>query len=282
MEKVLIVTDSSSDLPENIPKDLPIKVLPMSVSVKDEPDMDISNISTKEFYDLMRAGKILPTTSQVNVVTFMEFFTSCIDKGVVPIFLGLSSRLTGSFQSALLAKKNIEASDEEIIIIDSKCASLGLGMVVLRAAKMAKTGKDPKEIAKAAEHYALHTEHIFTVDSLEHLKRGGRISATKAFVGGLLKIKPILYFKDGAILPLEKVRGRKNIIRRMVEIMRERGNNLENQVIGISHGDNEELASELEAIIREEFKVKDIVKSWIGPVVGSHSGPGTTALFFQN
>lgn len=282
MEKILIVTDSSSDLPENIPKDLPIKVLPMSVSVKDEPSMDISNISTKEFYDLMRVGKILPTTSQVNVVTFMEFFTRCIDKGIIPIFLGLSSKLTSSFQSALLARKNVGASDEEIIIIDSKCASLGLGMVVLKAAKMAKEGENPKEIAKAAEHYALHTEHIFTVDSFEHLKRGGRISATKAFVGGLLKIKPILYFEDGAILPLEKVRGRKNIIRRMVEIMRERGSGLENQVIGISHSDNEELACELEEIIREEFNVKNIIKSWIGPVIGSHTGPGTVALFFQN
>lgn len=282
MKKVLIVTDSSSDLPENTPKDLPIKILPMSVSVKDKPDMDISNISTKEFYDLMRDGDILPTTSQVNVVTFMEFFKKCLKQDIVPIFLGLSSKLTSSYQSALLARKNIGASKNEIIIIDSKCASLGLGMVVIRAAKMAKAGEDPIKIAKAAEHYALRTEHIFTVDSLDHLKRGGRISATQAFVGGLLKIKPILQFQDGAIYPLEKVRGRKNMVRRMVEIMEERGRNLENQIIGISHSDNEELAQELEELIRAKFVVKGTIRSWIGPVVGSHTGPGTVALFFQN
>lgn len=282
MKKVLIVTDSSSDLPENILEDLPIKILPMSVSVKDKPDMDISNISTKEFYDLMREGEILPTTSQVNVATFMEFFKRCLKQDIIPIFLGLSSKLTSSYQSALLARKNIGASKDDIIIIDSKCASLGLGMVVIRAAKMAKAGEDPKKIAKAAEHQALHTEHIFTVDSLNHLKRGGRISTTQAFVGGLLKIKPILQFQGGAIYPLEKVRGRKNMVRRMAEIMGERGKNLEDQIIGISHSDNEELAQELEKLIKAKFVVKNIIRSWIGPVVGSHTGPGTVALFFQN
>lgn len=282
MKKVLVVTDSSSDLPENTPKDLPIKILPMPVSIKDKPDMDISKISIKQFYDLMRKGEILPTTSQVNVGTFLEFFKKCLESDILPIFIGLSSKLTSSYQSALLARKNIGASSDDIIIIDSKCASLGLGMVVIRAAKMAKAGEDPKLIAKVAEHHALHTEHIFTVDSLDHLRRGGRISATQAFVGGLLQIKPILHFQDGAIFPLEKVRGKKNTVRRMAEIMKERGENLEDQIIGISHGDNEELAQELEEIIKAKFVVKGIIKSWIGPVIGSHTGPGTVALFFQN
>ena len=131
-------------------------------------------------------------------------------------------------------------------------------------------------------HYALHMEHIFTVDSLEHLKRGGRISAAQAFVGGLLNIKPVLHFIDGSIHPLEKVRGRRNVIKRMVEIMAERIKNPEKQVVGISHGDNEELAVELAEAVKKEFGINDIMMSWIGPVIGSHSGPGTVALFFQN
>ncbi len=280
MKKTVIITDTSSDLPDEIKANYPIKILQMVVSSKDRPEMDISNISNKEFYDLMRQNKILPTTSQVTVNTYMQVFKEYLEKDTVPIVLGLSSKLTNSYESAVLAKENLKA--DEVIVIDSKCASLGLGLVVYRAAKMAKEGAAPEDIAEDARFYAEHMEHIFTVDSLDHLKRGGRISAAQAFVGGLLNVKPILHFVDGAIHPLEKIRGKKNIVKRMVEIMGERGVNPENQLVGISHGDNEELALELADAVKKEFKVKDIMMSWIGPVVGSHSGPGTVALFFQN
>jgi DegV family protein with EDD domain len=280
MENVIIITDSSCDLPEEIIGKYPIKVLPMPVSVKDDPNMDISHFTLKEFYDSMRNGEILPTTSQVVVPAFMQCFEECMNQGQIPLVLGLSSKLTSSYESALLARENLKA--QEVIVIDTKCASLGLGLVVLKAAQMAKEGNSPQEIADIIEHYALHMEHIFTVDSLEHLKRGGRISAAQAFVGGLLNIKPVLHFVDGAIHPLEKVRGRRNVVKRMVEIMAERVNNPEDQVVGISHGDNEELATELAEVIKKEFGIKDIIMSWIGPVIGSHSGPGTVALFFQN
>ncbi len=280
MKNVIIITDSSCDLPEEIIEKYPIKVLPMPVTVKDDPNMDISHFTLKEFYDSMRRGEILPTTSQVVVPTFMQCFEECLNKGQTPIVLGLSSKLTSSYESALLARENLKAQD--IIVIDTKCASLGLGLVVLKAAHMAKEGKSSQEIAEEIMHYALHMEHIFTVDSLEHLKRGGRISAAQAFVGGLLNIKPVLHFIDGSIHPLEKVRGRRNVIKRMVEIMAERIKNPEKQVVGISHGDNEELAVELAEAVKKEFGINDIMMSWIGPVIGSHSGPGTVALFFQN
>ncbi|MDD4569934.1 MAG: DegV family protein [Tepidanaerobacteraceae bacterium] len=280
MKNVIIVTDSSCDLPEEIINNYPITVLPMPVTVKDDPDMDISHYTIKEFYDSMRRGEIMPTTSQVVVPAYMRCFEEFMNQGKMPIVLGLSSKLTSSYESALLARENLKAKD--IIVIDTKCASLGLGLVVFKAAQMAKEGKSPQEIAEKIKHYALHMEHIFTVDSLEHLKRGGRISAAQAFVGGLLNIKPVLHFVDGAIHPLEKVRGRRNVVKRMVEIMAGRAKNPENQVIGISHGDNEELAMELAEAVKREFGIKDIEMSLIGPVIGSHSGPGTVALFFQN
>ena len=280
MKNVIIITDSSCDIPAEMINKFPIKVLPMAVSLKDDPEKDISNLGIEEFYDLMRQGKIMPTTSQVVAPVYMQCFKECLDHNQVPIVLGLSSRLTSSYESALLAKENLKA--EEVVVIDTKCASFGLGLVVLKAAQMAKEGKTPEEITKKIEHYALHMEHIFTVDSLEHLKRGGRISATQAFVGGLLNIKPVLHFDDGAIHPLEKVRGRRNVVKRMVEIMADRVKNPENQIIGISHGNNEKLAMELAEAVKKEFGVKDIMMSWIGPVIGSHSGPGTVALFFQN
>ena len=152
MKEVVVVTDSSCDLPKEILEQYPIKVMTMPVSVKDNPNMDISNLTLKEFYDAMRRGEILPTTSQVVVSAFMQCFEECRNNGQIPIVLGLSSKLTGSFDSALLAKENLQF--EEAVIFDTKCASLGLGMVVLKAAKMAKEGKDIQEIAEEAKHYA--------------------------------------------------------------------------------------------------------------------------------
>jgi DegV family protein with EDD domain len=280
MKKAIIITDTSCDLPGEIIDQYPIKVLPMPVSVKDKPEMNISGLTVKEFYDMMRNNQIMPTTSQVSVATFIKTFEECLKEKYAPVVIGLSSKLTSSYQSALMAKDTLKSDD--IVVLDSKCASLGQGLVVMKAAKMARDGKNPKEIVEEIVPYAEHMEHIFTVDSLEHLKRGGRISAAQAFVGGLLNIKPILHFVDGAIQPLEKVRGRKNVIKRMVDIMAQRGKNIENQIIGISHGDNEEMALELADTIKTKYGVKDIIISWIGPVIGSHAGPGTLALFFQN
>ncbi|HHW02888.1 MAG TPA: DegV family protein [Thermoanaerobacterales bacterium] len=280
MKKAIIITDTSCDLPGEIIDQYPIKVLPMPVSVKDKPEMNISGLTVKEFYDMMRNNQIMPTTSQVSVATFIKTFEECLKENYAPVVIGLSSKLTSSYQSALMAKDTLKSDD--IVVLDSKCASLGQGLVVMKAAKMARDGKNPKEIVEEIVPYAEHMEHIFTVDSLDHLKRGGRISAAQAFVGSLLNIKPILHFVDGAIQPLEKVRGRKNVIKRMVEIMAQRGKNIENQIIGISHGDNEEMALELADTIKTKYGVKDIIISWIGPVIGSHAGPGTLALFFQN
>ncbi|MFO7152123.1 MAG: DegV family protein [Bacillota bacterium] len=280
MIKTLIVTDSSCDLPEGISKDLPIKVMEMPVALKDNPEKDLSDLDIKEYYGLMRNGKILPTTSQVNMIKFMECFKECLDKGITPIVIGLSSKLTKSYEAALVARKNMP-DPEKVIVVDSKSASLGLGMIVMRAARMALEGYPPEEIARVAESYAGRIEHIFVVESLDHLKRGGRLSAAQAFVGGLLNIKPILHIVDGAIEPLEKVRGKKNALKKMLDIMAERAKNLEEQVVGISHADDEESAKELEREIRERFNPKDVLISWVGPVIGAHAGPGTIAIFFE-
>lgn len=286
MSKTLIITDTSNDLPQEMIPEYPIKVLPMPVTLKDAPEADISDLTVSEFYDKMRHEGILPTTSQVTMVNFMKCFEECLQEDISPLVLGLSSKLTGSYQAALVAKESLKdkwgAKADDIVVLDTKSASLGLGLTVLQAAKMAKEGRPLEEIAEDAEHRSRHMEHIFTVDSLDHLKRGGRISAAQAFVGGLLQIKPLLHFEGGAILPLEKVRGQKHIVKRMVEIMGERGRNLSGQLVGISHGDNEALALELAEAVKAEFGVKEIIMSWIGPVIGAHSGPGTVALFFQN
>src|SRR5699024_186709 len=133
-----------------------------------------------------------------------------------------------------------------------------------------------------AQYHAKHMEHIFTVDDLEYLYRGGRVSRTAAFVGTLLKIKPILHVDDGKLVPLEKIRGSKKVLSRMLDIMEERGTDFKNQTIGISHGDDPETAQKLAEMIKEKFDVQKVLIEMVGAVIGAHSGPGTLAVFFLN
>jgi DegV family protein with EDD domain len=167
-------------------------------------------------------------------------------------------------------------------IFDTKGASVGHGLTVLEAARMAKEGKDLDIVLAKAKEMAGRMEHIFVVDSLDMLKKGGRISATQAFLGGMLNVKPVLQLKEGKIIPLDKVRGWKKALAKLINVMEERGRDFEQQVIGISHADYEEMAKDLAEQIKARFKVKDIFISEIGPVIGSHTGPGTIALFFQS
>jgi DegV family protein with EDD domain len=125
-------------------------------------------------------------------------------------------------------------------------------------------------------------EHLFSVDDLDHLAKGGRVSKASAFVGGLLNIKPLLNVEDGKLVPIEKIRGKKKLMRRIIEVMKERGNSLQEQVIGISHADDKETAEEMKKMIIEEFKPQDVYISDIGAAIGSHTGPGTIAIFFLN
>src|SRR5690625_37897 len=147
--------------------------------------------------------------------------------------------------------------DAKFEIVNTKCASIGYGLVVLRAAKLALEGASIDEIVDIATYHAKHMEHIFTVDDLEYLYRGGRVSKTSAFVGSLLRIKPLLHVEDGKLIPIEKIRGSKRVLNRMVEVMEERGVDFKNQVIGISHGDDIETANALAQKIKDKFGVKD-------------------------
>jgi DegV family protein with EDD domain len=192
-----------------------------------------------------------------------------------------SSRLSGTYQSSVIAKEMLTGGRVETL--DTKSASVGLGLTVLEAAKMAKDGADLDTVLAKARDMSARMEHIFVVDSLEMLKRGGRISAAQAIIGGMLNVKPVLQIDaEGQIVPLDKVRGWKKALAKLIQVMAERGKNLEQQTIGISHANNREMVEELSQLIKTEYNVKDIFVSEIGPVIGSHAGPGTVALFFQS
>lgn len=278
-----IITDSASDLSFELTKQLGIDVLPLSVFLGDVEYKDGETIEPKELYDNMRVGKVYKT-SQVAPQAFKQKFEEYAKNNEPCIYIAFSSELSGTYQSSLIAKEEIveEYPNFDITIIDTKCASGGFGLVVLKAAQMAAEGATKEEIVRTTEFNAEHMEHIFTVDDLEYLFRGGRVSRTAAVIGSLLNIKPILHVEDGKLVPLEKVRGRNKVLKRMMEIIEERGNDLDKQTIGITHGDDIEVAMKAKEMIEEKFGSKDFVIRDVGCAVGAHSGPGTLAIFFLN
>lgn len=283
---IKIITDSAADLPQEIINEYDITVLPLLVTYNDEVYEDRVTMKPEKLLNDMRGGRTYKT-AQVPIGSFIDEFSKCVKEKTDAIYIGFSSELSGTYQGAVMAKKQVfsdetEKSDINLDIIDTKCASLGFGMVVYYAARLAKEGKGREEILDAINFYSNHMEHIFTVDDLEYLYRGGRVSKTSAFVGGLLNIKPILDVKDGKLIPLEKKKGRKRVLKRIVEIMDERGVNLSDQTIAISHGDDLETAQKLQGMIKEKFGTEKFVINTIGASIGAHAGPGTIALFFLN
>lgn len=280
----VLIVDSNCDLPlsyikENNIVPLFIKVLFKGIETQDDFGQ---TLTYKEFYDSVRQGET-PSTSQINSFTFAEKFTELIKKGKNIIYISMSSALSGCTSSATIAKNEvlIDYPLADISVIDSRSASLGCGLICYYAMEMLNAGMTKDEVVKWVEENKLKVNHWFTVDDLHHLKRGGRVSSTAAILGTLLDIKPILNVdNEGRLIPAFKVKGRKKSIKALSEKFEERAVDIEKQVVFISHGDCLEDAQFLRRIILEKHKVKDIIINEIGPAVGSHSGPGTVALFF--
>ena len=280
---VKILSDSACDLPRELIEEYSIDILPIIVIKDDKEYLDNVTIKPEEVYSNMRNGEIYKT-AQIPPNAFKEKFTEYANNGDNAIYIAFSSGLSGTYQTSLLVREGIleEYPDFQLDIIDSKSATIGFGLIVLEAAKMAKEGKSKEEIIKKIRFYVDNIEHIFTVDDIEYLFRGGRVSRTQAFLGGLLNIKPVLHVDDGKLLPLEKVRGKNKVFKTMLDIMEKRAADivLKEQVIGISHSDNIEGAMKLKELISERFGVEKFIINDIGAAIGSHSGPGTLAIFF--
>lgn len=281
---VAIVIDSCTDLPYSFIKEKNVPVVNFSYFFKGKEFIDDfgQTIDYKSFYDDVRSGE-MPTTSQVNTDAYIQVFKPLIEENKSIIFLSFSSGLSGSFANANIAKNMLleKYPDASITLIDTKAASLGGGLIAYYAIEMMEKGASKEEIVNWVEENKLKVHHWFTVEDLNHLKRGGRVSGTAAFIGTLLSIKPILNVnKEGKLIPVLKVKGRKKSIKTLCDKIVENIVNPEDQVIFISHGDCLEDANYLAKLIKEELKVKDILINNVGPVIGAHSGPGTVALFF--
>lgn len=276
-----IITDSAADLPPEIIKEFNLEVIPFKVYLDEVEYNDNIDITPKEVFDKMRAGA-KARTAQVTTHEFVKAFEKYAKNGDSLIYIGFSSGLSGTFNAAHIAKQTIleEYPDFDFTTIDSKCASMGFGLVVYYALVMLKNGASKEEIIEAAKFNLEHMEHIFTVDDLDYLYRGGRLSRTSALVGGLLGIKPVLEVSDeGKLVPVTKVKGRQNAIKKVVDFICERGVNLDKQVIGISHGDDLEAVKTIQELLKEKAGCEKFIVSFVGCTIGAHSGPGTLAVF---
>ncbi|MBN8192477.1 DegV family protein [Bacillus sp. NTK074B] len=280
---VKLFADSASDLPAAYFKEHNIELLPLKVHIDGQDYEDLITIEPETVFSKIRKG-YMPKTSQVSPDLFLKKFTELAESNQSGIYVAFSSQLSGTYQTAVMIRDQVkeEYPDIDLTIIDSKCASLGYGLVVMKAAELLQNGGTKEEIIQASRFNSEHMEHLFTVEDLEYLAKGGRVSKASAFLGGLLNIKPLLHVEDGKLVPIEKMRGKKKLLKRILELMEERGEDLSNQVIAISHGDDKELALEMKQLIQEKFSPKDVYISIIGCAIGSHTGTGTLAIFFLN
>lgn len=281
-----IVTDSASDMSEERLERLNVGRCPLTVHFQNGTVLEdsFSQMSSKEFYDGMRQGMV-STTSQVNVSSFLVMFRQALTEHDNVLYMGISSALSGTYQSALLAKTTLE--DEEpaalgrITLIDTKAASLGIGLLLLEACRMRDEGASVADTVAHIENLKSRINHWFTVDDLVYLKRGGRISGIKAAVGHLLNIKPILSVNlEGKLVPAGKAKGRKKSINALMDRFREMYDPSLGKDFAISHADCLDDAHMLAQLIQNEFDMNEPVIDPVGMVVGSHAGPGTVALFF--
>ena len=281
---IKILCDVCADIPVDVTKKRDIICLPMTLTVNDvERVYTAESFKCKTFYDGMRAGDRC-STSQIITENYKAFFKPFLENGDDVIYVCLSSGLSGSYNGSLNAISELEEEFPECKIhsVDSLGASLGEGLLALRLAALRDEGKTFEEIVEWAEEYKHNVMLWFTVDDLKYLQRGGRVSKTSAVVGTLLDIKPVLQCNsEGKLVPHAKVKGRKRAIRTLLEDMEKFGADINGQEICISHGDCIEDAMKLKEMISEKYPECTFVIGHIGAVIGSHSGPGTLALFFM-
>ncbi|MDD2956285.1 MAG: DegV family protein [Oscillospiraceae bacterium] len=279
----IIFTDTNADLPEQYVKENGLGILALSVTIDGVFYNQIDEvIDPREFYAKMRAG-IPAKTMQVNPDQAEKAFEQWLEKGYDVLYIAFSSGLSGSYNSAVIAAQELAPRfpEQKILVVDTLAASLGQGLLVYHAVELKKQGKTIDELVKWLEENRLHLCHLFTVDDLNHLYRGGRVSKTTAFVGTVLNIKPTLHVDDaGKLIPVGKVRGRKQSLNALVDMMTKQIGHFENKIFFISHGDCIEDAEYVAALVRERLHIQESLINYVGPTIGAHSGPGTVALFF--
>lgn len=283
MKQFVITTDSTVDLPKSYLEEKGVVITHLSYIIDGTTYKDMEGMSHKEFFDKIREGA-MPTTSQVNPDEAKEVFEAIVKEGKEILHIGFSSGLSGSYNSARIAAEELkeEYPETKITVIDSLCASMGQGLLLYKAVEMKEQGKTLEEIAEWLEENKLRVCHVFTVDDLFHLHRGGRVSKATAVLGTMVKIKPVMNLdNEGKLAVIGKERGRKKSLLTLVNLMEKQREACEDEIVMITHGDCEEDAEFVKQQIEERFGIHKFIIHGIGTVIGSHTGPGVIALFFM-
>ena len=277
MSEFIIIANNTCDLPEEILQPLDITILPLGFTIGEESfrEMDV-----REFYTRIQAGA-MPTTNAANVGEYIDLYEPALQAGKDVLNLVFSSGLSMTYNAAVMAAQEMAEKypDRKIYVVDTVAASLGEGLLIRGAAEMRAAGKSIDEVRDWAEETKQKVVHYFTINDLGHLKRGGRISAAQAVLGGMLGVKPVLRVNEtGHLVPMDKVRGRQAALLKLVSLLEENGVDIANQTVYVSHSACEDEAIWLGEQIKEKLGVKEIVINYVGPVIGSHTGVGVIAV----
>lgn len=286
MKDYAITTENTCDMPYEYYAENKVEFMYLPCTLDDKVYNKEHDIEAKEFYSLMRSGS-MPTTSQVNTEDAKRAWLPMLEEGKEILHVSFSSGLSGTYNSCRLAAEELmeENPQYKIIVVDTLCASMGQGLILQKVLELKEGGSGLDEAAKWLEEHKLNLCHVFTVDDLMHLHRGGRVSKVSAVLGTMINIKPMLHVdNEGRLILLSKARGRKKALQSLVDMMEGRVGSYrdQNDVIYISHGDCEEDAAYVAELVKKQYpSVKTIVMNTIGSTIGAHAGPGTVALFFM-
>lgn len=285
MSAYQIFTDATADMNFSLPAELPaVGFIPMKLEIggKEYTYGPSGTISAGEFYALQRAGNF-GTTSQINPTVYSDCFEPCLQQGKDILYLCFTSGMSGTFQAAQLCAGELQEKypNQKIICVDTLCASIGEGLLVQEAARKQGEGCSMEEVGQWVMEHRLQVCHWFTVDIFDHLRHGGRVSAASAFVGTALQIKPLLHVDEqGRLAVMEKPRGRKRAIAAQIARMEQGWQPEISSSIVIGHGDDPAAAAELKEAVEKRFPQAKIDVAEIGPIIGSHTGPGMLALVY--
>lgn len=276
--KIKLICDSLCDVPEELVKKHNIEIIPLTIIINENEYKDGVNISNEEFYKMMKEGKDVPKTSQATYMEFKEVFDKYAKDYEIVCITG-SSKSSGTYQSAVMAKNDTEGKIE---VFDTLTLSLGSAQYIIKACELLDTGIDSKEMIKELENIRESVNLFFVVNTLEYLKRSGRVSVTTATIGNMLNLKPIFGVKDGNISLLDKVRGKKHAVHTIIDLIKEKYETLEDKNIIIGYGSNEKDFNELKKEVEENIKAKSIYMTRGGACICSHTGPEILAISCSN
>lgn len=281
MSKIAIVTDSTSYIPKDLTEKYNITVAPQVLIWGEQTFQDGVDIQPDEFYSRLKTARVMPTTSQVSVVTMQKIFADLLEKDFEIVGVFISAKLSGTMQSAFQGRDALEKGRDKVHLVDSNSTAMAMGFIALAAARAAADGAKPDEVVALAEKARDHTGVYFAVDTLEFLHRGGRIGGAQRFIGTALNMKPVLALRDGRVEAVERIRTKSKALDRVFELAAEQVKGKSDIHLATLHANAEADARQLLERANHELKAVESILTSVSPVVGTHAGPGTVGLAYM-